>query len=127
MTDLWLKSNKNIFIIRDHKAHNSKIMGGMFGVKNNKFKKFKKKFYNDYNNSNNALDQDQKLLRSIYKYIKNDTIIFDYFYRYKEENVTYFKPNPSNFIGKVNCHNFDEIKKKYNIKIIKKRIRDHSI
>lgn len=128
MTDLWLKSNKNIFIIRDHKEHNSKIMGGMFGVKNNKFKKFKKKFNDDYNNSKNIYDQDQKFLRSIYKYIKNDAIIFDNFYRYKDENVTYFEHNPNNFIGKVNCYNFDEIKKKYNINIKKKkRTRENTI
>jgi hypothetical protein len=48
----WINSEKTVHIIRDHKFHKCRILGGMFGVKNQIFrKKYKIKTIREYKES----------------------------------------------------------------------------
>jgi len=87
----WIRSSKNFHIIRDHKFHSTRIMGGMWGATREIAKKI------DYDNlleQFNKIEQksiygsDQDFLAQfIYPLIKNDCLIHDEFYFYKDETV----------------------------------------
>lgn len=127
--DIWEKTNKDILIIRDHRAHNYRILGGMFGVKNNALLKFKDDFKNRYSSSNMKYGDDQEFLKTVvYPKIKNNSLIFDKNHHFKDEKVLQIPENEYPVcIGQVDCVNYNEIHKAYGINISSsKRIRDHS-
>lgn len=127
--DIWEKTDKDILIIRDHRDHYHRILGGMFGVKNNALLKFKNEFEIRYHSSNMEYGDDQEFLKTIiYPKIKNRAYIFDKNHHFKDEKVFQIPENEYPVcIGQVDCVNYDEIKKTYGINIASsKRIRDHS-
>lgn len=102
MVDEWLYSNKKLHIIRDHFLHNSKIMGGMWGICINKkpygilkkMHKFTKK---------NRYGSDQRFLEIIYDDHITDMHVNDVMHRYPNENPVII-PNPHEHfhIGQIN-------------------------
>lgn len=84
--DVWLNSEHNFHIMRDHQWHNYKILGGMWGARNgilkgitNKILKYSKtsEFIDDYN-------IDQKFLAEhIYPLVKNNSVVHDPFFENK--------------------------------------------
>lgn len=108
--DEWLKSDKLLHIMRDHKKyHRHKIFGGMFGTKkipNIVWKKFidnvrqdnNKRLYdlNVLNNIVNKLDNSNILIHSPYK-LFSDENVRDFPISYKDDNY--------NFVG---CYIYED-------------------
>ena len=126
---IWEKSEKDMIIIRDHYHHNKRVMGGMFGVRNNLLTKFKKKFDVRYNSSNMRYGDDQEFLEKvIYPKVKNNCIIFDKKNYFSDENALQIPENEfPTCVGQVDCKDYSEIEKTFGLKINSvKRVRDHS-
>lgn len=114
--DEWLNSNKDFHIMRDAKgSHHSRIMAGMWGVRNGLLLPVKKQFYEFYNNDNTDVNYncDQNFLaKIIYPLIKNNAIIHDSYHEFKDEIITPFpKNNYKDFIGSIICNQFDNVNK----------------
>ena len=98
----WLESGKSFHIMRDHPAHGTEILGGMWGVKGNKLNNMKNMI------KNSKLEVDQNFLRhEIYPLIKNDCCVHDEFFEKKPFPT---KRKPGLFIGQ----GFDENNNKLN-------------
>jgi hypothetical protein len=77
--DQWLSSDKDFHIVRDMCAHNVKIMGGVWGVRNNILGNIKQ-LINNYSRkiNNNRKNIDQEFLWDIiYPIVKNKAFIHD--------------------------------------------------
>jgi len=102
--DEWEESETGFHIIRDHKHHGSRIMGGMWGAS------FKVEVYYDRllkrfrAKDGNGNGKNQKFLtQMIYPRIKNDVCIHDDRHFFKDEvvrNISHKKVNDS-FIGEI--------------------------
>lgn len=103
--DEWIKSDKNLHIIRDHPQHGVLILGGTWGVKNDfrfnmseliyDYLKDKKKFnYGD----------DQRFLIKIHKTYMDSMICHDNFFDYPNNFKFPQKREKLEFVGQV----FDE-------------------
>ena len=106
MVDNWITSGKKLHIIRDHPNHQSRIMGGMWGLaingKSYGIKKeilaFKKKW--------NGYGVDQEFLNTIYKKNIDDIYINDIYKRYSNETPTIIQHDSDDFyIGQINYQN----------------------
>tara|TARA_B100000214_G_C23840852_1_gene568717 strand:- start:18 stop:827 length:810 start_codon:yes stop_codon:yes gene_type:complete len=117
--DEWLASDKNFHIIRDHEnGHTSKIMGGMWGVRNGILKKYKHLIDKINTSHDYGADQDW-LNKKIYPNIINDVFIHDEHNHHKDEKNVHKLPKTDykGFIGEVLCSNYQNIKLKYNINL----------
>lgn len=99
--DQWLLSGKAIHLMRDHVCHNSRIMGGMFGLKKDiRLHKMRKKMVRHPKQS--AYSADQSFLNHIiYPLFKGDAMIHDHYHLFKDEQVLDF-PSPrinEDFVG----------------------------
>ena len=122
VVDAWLKSDKDFHIIRDHKTgHSSRIMGGMFGVRNGILKKIKDKFYqNIFSQSSNKGEDQTWLNKNVYPLIKNNCIVHDskpWFDDEKDIRQPFPKIDYKGFIGETLCQNYPRIQKKYGYKL----------
>ena len=78
LVDEWISSNKLFHIIRDHKFHNAKIMGGMWGSKKGLITNMGELLKNY--NLGNYWQSDQNFLRDIiYPKVKSVSLVHDYF------------------------------------------------
>lgn len=109
----FIKSDKQIHIMRDHPCHFSLIMAGMWGCKGDILNKYKDEFYNYINdNINNNLTNkrniDQIFLNEcIYPSIKDYAIIHASHHKI-EDNASDFPSNSIDnceFVGQI-IHNF---------------------
>jgi protein O-GlcNAc transferase len=92
----WLESGKAFHIMRDHPAHGTEILGGMWGVKCNVLANMKDMIHKS------DLEVDQNFLRNeIYPLVKNDCCVHDEFFEKKPFPT---KRKPGLFIGQA----FDE-------------------
>ena len=74
----WIDSNKSFHIIRDHKFHTAKIMGGMWGAKKGVIPNMRELLKNY--KLGNYWQTDQNFLRDIiYPKVKNNSMVHDYF------------------------------------------------
>ena len=77
----WLDSDKDFHIMRDHPWHTSKIMGGMWGVRNKKLDYIEsaiKMFLEKYKNSTDYYQVDQDFLNQfIYPIVIDTSLVFD--------------------------------------------------
>lgn len=109
--DAWLKSDKDFHIMRDHSYHATRILGGMWGVRNNKLYNMQKligKF-----DMKNCYDTDQEFLRSvIYPMICDSVCIHDEFFDRMPFPAEAPKRTHTYFVGQAYDHNdkplFDE-------------------
>ena len=102
----WIRSRKNFHIIRDHKFHSTRIMGGMWGATRKIAEKID---YDSLLEKFNKIDQksvygtDQDFLAQfIYPLVKDDCLIHDEFHFFKDETVKRIPHiiNNNEFIGK---------------------------
>lgn len=106
--DQFINSDKNFHIIRDHDCHQQRIMGGMFGIKNNKSFNYEQ-LYKEYIDNNHSVDNqaychDQQFLENkIYPLIKNDVLIHTNIVLYEGETNQFIEcpHNNTNFVGNV--------------------------
>jgi hypothetical protein len=89
--DNWLKSDKDFHIIRDHIWHSTRILGGLWGVKNNLL--LDHSFQDNFNKfcRKNEKGIDQMFLTQIYDKIKEKAMIYDTYHLYKDEKVEKFQ------------------------------------
>lgn len=74
----WIDSGKSFHIIRDHKFHTAKIMGGMWGAKKGVIPNMRELLKNY--KLGNYWQTDQNFLRDIiYPKVKNNSMVHDYF------------------------------------------------
>ena len=106
--DGWLRSDKSFHIMRDHPAHATAILGGMWGVKHPRLADIKT-LMSDYIQGN-FWQVDQNFLREIiYPIVRDDAVVHDEFFEKnpfptKRQEGTDFNGNPIHFVGSV----FDE-------------------
>lgn len=80
----WLKSDKDVHIIRDSKHHTYRIMAGMWGVRNGICKKFLNKYLHHRGNASYGADQ-LFLSNMIYPDIKSNIFVHDNFQTFEDE------------------------------------------
>lgn len=84
----WLKSNKMFHIIRDHPHHQSRIFGGMYGIRKTDNYFNWTELINKFPWNNEPRNYDVDFLNNIiYPKIKNDCIIHDTFKVFSDENT----------------------------------------
>ena len=80
--DEWLNSDKGFHIMRDHPAHGTEILGGMWGSKKGVINDMKKLI--DEYIKGNFWQVDQNFLREkIYPLINNNSLVHDEFFEHK--------------------------------------------
>jgi hypothetical protein len=93
--DEWLNSDKEFHIMRDHPAHGTEILGGMWGSKNGVIKNMKQMI--DEYIKGNFWQVDQNFLREkIYPIVKNNSLVHDEFF---EKQPFPIKREYGRFIG----------------------------
>ena len=98
----WLDSGKAFHIMRDHPAHETEILGGMWGVRGDILANMEDMI------KDSGLEVDQNFLRNdVYPLIKNDCCVHD---EYFERKPFPTKRKPGLFVGQA----FDEYNKKLN-------------
>lgn len=115
----FLDSDKKVHVIRDHDQHGEKIMGGMWGINNYKFKFSIKKLYEEWikNNQNikNYYRTDQLFVEIyIYPIIKENLMIHSNIVRFVGEKLSYIKikrKNDKDFVG--NVYEYDDNDNEY--------------
>jgi len=78
----WLASDKSFHIIRDHPHHHYKILGGLWGVRNNRLRGMKQ-LISQWNKQNRKQTDQWFLAQIIYPKIRNDCFVHDVFYCYE--------------------------------------------
>lgn len=101
MVELWLKSDKNLHIIRDHELHCFKIMGGIWGMKRHKpYYGIKNKMLKY--NMQNRYGSDLYFLETIYKQHLGDMLVNDVLHRYQNELPIIIPSEDHFYIGQIN-------------------------
>ena len=96
----WLNSGKAFHIMRDHPAHGTEILGGMWGVRGDILANMEDMI------KDSDLEVDQNFLRNdIYPLIKNDCCVHD---EYFEKKPFPTKRKPRLFVGQA-FNEFDEL------------------
>ena len=84
----WLNSNKSLHIIRDHVFHNTKILGGLWGLQNNSIPNIRfmiMEWCIKYIKKMNLPGPDQHFLNSVYALFPIDKYANDEFHKYEKE------------------------------------------
>ena len=103
--DEWLSSNKDFHIMRDHPFHNTVILGGMWGCRNQIFQKSNITF--NPNEHESFWQVDQNFLREkVYPRVVDNCFIHDNYCHFGENNCKHFPSERINkhFVGEI----FDE-------------------
>jgi hypothetical protein len=101
--DEWLESDKGFHIMRDHPAHQTEILGGMWGAKIGSIPDMKN-LISEYSKGE-FWQVDQNFLREkIYPLVQNNTYVHDEFFEKKpfptqREGGVDHDGNPENFVG----------------------------
>ena len=111
--DQWLDSDKGFHIMRDHPAHGTAILAGMWGAKQGSISEMKQLI--DEYKKDNFRELDQQFLREkIYPLVKNNSFVHDEFFEKKpfpisrREGLDHYG-NPKYFIGEPVDENDDRI------------------
>jgi hypothetical protein len=100
--DEWLDSDKDFHIMRDHPYHNTAILGGMWGIRNNLFNKLNISI--DIPDNNNFWQVDQNFLREyVYPKVIKYSFIHDSYNLMNEKNTYKFPTKRTNFefVGEI--------------------------
>ena len=84
--DEWINSGRPFHIMRDHRSHSAKIMGGMWGARKNAVPNMKQ-LIDNYSRkaTNNRKNIDQEFLQDIvYPMVKNNSLVHDFMDRFRE-------------------------------------------
>ena len=100
--DEWLSSEKSFHIMRDHPYHNTKILAGMWGVKNPKLRDMQKMIH-EYLRGDISKETDQIFLRErIYPLIKNDCLAHDEFFDFEPTSRPFpLRRKKHEFVGEI--------------------------
>jgi|694.fasta_scaffold85149_2 hypothetical protein len=84
--DEWIASKKMFHIMRDHRSHSAKIMGGMWGAMQGAVPNMKSLIDNySRKETNNRKNIDQEFLKEvIYPLVKNNSLVHDFMDRFGE-------------------------------------------
>ena len=111
--DEWLASDKGFHIMRDHPAHGTQILGGMWGAKSGSIPEMKS-LISEYSKGN-FWQVDQNFLREkIYPMVRRNSYVHDEFFEKKpfptkrKEGVD-SNGNPKHFIGEPVDENDERI------------------
>ncbi len=98
----WLKSDKDIHVMRDHPWHNEKIMGGMCGFRNGVFKKHEPDLYNWLTNDVNERLIAEKFFGNLYD-IEKQNIYFNISHNAMEGEVhnPFIERKFGEFVGEI--------------------------
>jgi hypothetical protein len=104
--NMWLDSDKDFHIIRDHPYHNAPIMGGMWGARNKILKNIKELLHDfESTNTPDRKQYDQIFLGNIiYNIVKNKCFVNDVFFERKNKLKTPRDRNGVYFIGEIFNH-----------------------
>lgn len=101
--DEWLESDKDFHIMRDHPAHATPILGGMWGARNRILFNFYDLIQDQDKGNYWQVDQDF-LKNKIYPLVKDNSLVHDEFFENKpfptprKEGLDH-EGNPENFVG----------------------------
>ena len=101
--NMWLNSDKDFHIIRDHPYHNAPILGGLWGVRNKILKDMKKLLEDfEYTNTPDRKQYDQIFLGNIiYSMVKDRAFVNDEFFENKNKLKTPRNINGVYFLGEI--------------------------
>ena len=104
--DEWLNSDKDFHIMRDHPKNRSKILAGLWGVRNQLLVGKLDQFFEWFDNPpNTRFSSDQQFLaRKIYPFVKKKTMIHASFNAYEPWALPFPKDAPGRskgFVGKT--------------------------
>ena len=104
----WIRENTILHIMRDHPYHRPKIMGGMFGLRQDPLiRNINWEYEADefYRNSGEDADDQFFLEKALYYRCKNSRTVHDEIHRYEPEARDYPLSWPANgsFIGEYVC------------------------
>ena len=109
----WLASNSNFHIMRDNvEGHFSKIMAGMWGVRNGECYKLRDKFEKRRKAKHYFADQ-FFLAKQIYPHVKDTAFVHDEYFKYDKQRRKF--PAKGHFVGAIDCstpHAFQFLKEK---------------
>lgn len=102
----WIISDKDVHIMRDHPWHKSKMMAGMWGVKNKRLSYIKDAIHMYLDKFKNGTDYyfvDQNFLNEfIYPQVKDDSLIYDEFNIFADSTNNFSTERiGSEFVGEV--------------------------
>lgn len=122
--DKWLLQDKDLLILRDHQYHKVKILGGMFGTKNNCLHKYNHLYQERIKDPKKGIfGCDQDFFNQIYDDMKDNSFIFDRFHFFKDEkNNKYSETEFDGYIGQIVCNDFKLTNEKYNKNLQKTHI-----
>lgn len=98
----WLASDKDFHIMRDHPFHNTYIMGGMWGVRNNLFSRLN--IHLNIPSNNNFWQVDQSFLKDhVYNKVINYAFIHDSYNLLNEPSSIKFSTDriDNHFVGEI--------------------------
>lgn len=100
--DEWLSSDKDFHIMRDHPFHNTYILGGMWGTRNNLFNRLSIFINPDDHDSFWQVDQNF-LADKVYPAVKEFSMVHDDYNRYQESNCKSFPCDriDNHFVGEI--------------------------
>jgi hypothetical protein len=105
LVKIWLNSEFDFHIIRDHQLHIAPIMAGMFGVKKDGFGLFKDRLLsNPILTSKNSYNSDQLFLADkLFPKIQKNVLINTSYFAYSSENFVKISKSStsSHFIGAI--------------------------
>ena len=115
--DEWLASDKKFHIIRDNQVgHTSRIMGGMWGVRNGL-----------ENTKKNLIKLIFLIIMELINFVKqsylsniiNDVFIHDDHEHFIDEKNVHKLPKTqyTGYIGEIKCYKYENIESKYSIKL----------
>lgn len=101
--DQWLDSDKGFHIMRDHPAHRTEILGGMWGAKIGSIPEMKS-LIADYSKGDFWQVDQNFLKQKIYPIVKSNSFVHDEFFEYnpfpsKRKEGVDTNGNPIDFIG----------------------------
>lgn len=113
----WIKSDKLLHIMRDHKIyHRAKIFGGMFGVKKSEHIKNWKNIIFSFNQDNQERNYDCYILNKILElYNQNEIFIHSTYKKFKGETIHPFPTKYNENFDFIGCYvnEYDERIKEY--------------
>lgn len=101
--DMWLNSNKDFHIVRDHPYHNAPILGGLWGARNQILKDIFELLENfEKSGAPDVKQYDQTFLRElVFNRIKDQSFINDEFFDKKNKLQTKRDTNGVFFLGEI--------------------------
>lgn len=100
--DDWLASDKDFMIVRDHFYHNTVILGGFFGARNNVCRPLVDQFYSYTRHAHKGDDQNF-LAQVVYPHVVNNSMIYASFNKFEGQMCKDFPAHEPNKYSSFCC------------------------